>query len=104
MGASLAAVDPRLALLVNAATFGVSALLMRFGVRERTPSLDRRQRSNLLRETVDGFRLVFPTPALRALIALLVFCGVCSRWCPEGLGAAWAADLADELNGGWAQA
>ena len=39
---------------------------VRFGVTLRRPGLDQAHRSDLLRETVDGFRLVFLTPALRA--------------------------------------
>jgi hypothetical protein len=98
----LAAVEPRLALLVNAVTFALSALLVRFGVRRRSPALARSHRTDLLRETADGFRLVFRTPALRALI-LLVFCGSLFVVVPEGLGAAWADGLVDEPSRGWVQ-
>ena len=101
-GASLAAVNPRLALLINAGTFAASALLVRFGVRLRDPALDHDRRSHLLRETADGFRLVFQTPALRALV-LLVFCGSLFAVVPEGLGAAWAAERATDDARGWAQ-
>ncbi len=102
-GASMAAVEPRLALLINAATFAGSALLVRLGVRWREPALDQARRSHLLRETIDGYRLVFTTPALRALV-LLVFCGCLFAVVPEGLGAAWAADMyRDEAARGWAQ-
>jgi hypothetical protein len=101
-GAALAAIEPSLALLVNAGTFAVSALLVRFGLQARPAALDRGLRSHLLGETVDGFRLVFRTPALRSL-ALLVFCGSIFAVVPEGLGAAWAANLTDEANRGWAQ-
>jgi hypothetical protein len=102
LGASLAAVSPRLALLINAATFGASALLIRFGVQVRAPGLTRERRTGLLRETGDGFRLVFTNPALRALI-LTVFCGSLFAIVPEGLGAAWAPRFADDLGRGWAQ-
>ncbi len=102
LGASLATVDPRLALLINAATFGVSAILVRTGVRLREPGLSQERRTGLLRETADGFRLVFTNPALRALV-LLVFCGSLFAVVPEGLGAAWAARDADGLGRAWAQ-
>jgi hypothetical protein len=101
-GASLAAASPRLALLINAATFVVSAVLVRFGVRLRPPALPPERRSHLLNETVDGFRLVFTNPALRSIV-LLVFCGSVFAVVPEGLGAAWAAERASEANRGWAQ-
>jgi hypothetical protein len=101
-GATMAAVEPRLALLINAVTFGVSALLVRLGLRWRAPALRLEARTRLLRETADGFRLVFGTPALRGLV-LLVFCGSVFAIVPEGLGAAWASKLASEGSRGLAQ-
>lgn len=102
-GASMAAVEPRLAVLANAVTFGISALLIRFGVRWREPALRAEARTRLLSETADGFRLVFGTPALRGLV-LLVFCGSLFAIVPEGLGAVWAeAKTATEGSRGLAQ-
>jgi hypothetical protein len=101
-GAALVVVSPPLALLINAATFVASALLVRFGVRLRPPALQRERRSHLLNETVEGFRLVFSNRALRSII-LLVFCGSIFAVVPEGLGAAWAAGLPDKSSRGWAQ-
>ncbi|MFC5007020.1 MFS transporter [Dactylosporangium cerinum] len=97
VGAALTAVDARYALLLNAATFGVSALLVTLRVKERTPSLTADKRSNLMRETVEGYTVVFRSPVMRS-IALVVFCGVCFGVVPEGLAAAWSADLADGPN------
>jgi len=102
LGAALAAHEPRTALLINAATFAISALLVRFGVRRRRPALDAAKRSDLLHETVDGFRMVFATPTLRAL-AMIVFCGSLFAIVPEGLGAVWATRVADVSDRGWAQ-
>src|SRR5690606_38446169 len=59
-------------------------------------------RTRLLRETADGFRLVFGTPALRGLV-LLVFCGSLFAIVPEGLGAAWASKISSEESRGLAQ-
>jgi hypothetical protein len=101
-GAAIAVYEPRVALFVNALTFAVSALLVRFGVALREPALDRARRTDLLGETMDGFRLVFANPALRALV-LVVFCGSLFVVVPEGLGAAWAAQLTDQSHRGWAQ-
>jgi len=101
LGSSLAAVHPRLALLINAGTFAVSAVLIRFGLRAREPGLSQERRTGLLRETGDGFRLVFANPALRALV-LLVFCGSLFAVVPEGLAAAWAANFPDSARG-WTQ-
>ncbi|MFF5175115.1 MFS transporter [Micromonospora sp. NPDC000089] len=90
-GAMMAVYDPALALLLNAVTFGLSALLIRFGVRDREPAMTAAHRSHLLRETGEGFRIVFGTPVLRA-IAVLVFSVMLFSIVPEGLAAAWAKE------------
>ncbi|WP_433321158.1 MFS transporter [Micromonospora sp. CA-269861] len=88
-GAAVAAIDPEVALLFNAATFGLSALLVRLGVRNRPAVMNPAHRSHLLRETRQGFGIVFRTPVLRA-IAVLVFSAMLFSIVPEGLAAAWA--------------
>ncbi|MEV5211923.1 MFS transporter [Micromonospora sp. NPDC053740] len=88
-GAAVAAVDPEAALLFNAVTFGLSALLVRLGVRHRPPVMHPEHRSHLLQETRQGFGIVFRTPVLRA-IAVLVFSSMLFSIVPEGLAAAWA--------------
>jgi MFS family permease len=55
-----------------------------------------------LRETGDGFRLVFGMPVLRA-IATLVFCLVPFAIVPEGLAAAWAQEAEGGAHPGLAQ-
>jgi len=103
LGSAIAGVNPGAALLVNAATFAISAVLVRFGLRLRPAALDRARRSDLLHETVDGFKLVFTHRTLRFLV-LLVFCGSLFAVVPEGLGAAWAAWLTGSNKpGGWTQ-
>lgn len=132
VGASMAPFYPRLALLLNAGTFLISALLIRIGVGDRRPigldlpvtgaetaaSNGRRRpathrrrpkehgaaatQRHLLRETADGFRLVFGRPVLRA-IALLVFASMLFAIVPEGLAAGWAQQVAPESHRGWAQ-
>ncbi|MEU0559985.1 MFS transporter [Dactylosporangium sp. NPDC006015] len=97
VGAALTAVDARYALLLNAASFGLSALLVAVRVQERTPSLTADKRTNLLRESAEGYTVVFRSPVMRS-IALIVFCGVCFGVVPEGLAAAWSADLAGGPN------
>ncbi|MEU4713080.1 MFS transporter [Micromonospora purpureochromogenes] len=104
LGAAVAAVDPTVALLINAATFAVSAALTQFGVRDREPAMSGAHRSHLLRETGQGFQIVFGTPVLRA-IAVLVFSAMLFSIVPEGLAAAWAAERSgDGLDSGVAQA
>ncbi|MFG3557808.1 MFS transporter [Micromonospora sp. NPDC047557] len=89
LGAAVASIDPTVALLFNAVTFGLSALLVRVGVRNRPATMTSAHRSHLLRETAQGFQIVFGTPVLRA-IAVLVFSALLFSIVPEGLAAAWA--------------
>jgi len=102
LGAALAAHQPRAALLINAGTFAVSALVVRLGVRQRLPALGAERRSDLLHETADGFRLVFRTPTLRALV-MIVYGASLFAVLPEGLGAVWAAQVANPASRGLAQ-
>lgn len=91
MGGLLSAVDPHGALLVNAATFGVSALLLWRGVRPR-PAAPREAHGSLLKETGEGLRLVFGHPVMRP-VAFAVFGMVSILIVPEGLATPWAAEL-----------
>ncbi|MEU0550961.1 MFS transporter [Micromonospora sp. NPDC005979] len=102
-GAAVASIDPTVALLFNAATFGLSALLLRFGVRNHA-AMSTAHRGHLLRETAEGFGIVFRTPVLRA-IAVLVFSAMLFSIVPEGLAAAWAnEDARSGMAAGTAQA
>ncbi|MFI7070643.1 MFS transporter [Micromonospora sediminicola] len=103
-GATIAALNPSTALLINAGTFAVSALLVRFGLRDRAPALATGPRNHLLRETAEGFRIVFERPVLRA-IAVLVFSAMVFSIVPEGLAAGWAAErTGGGMDAGTAQA
>ncbi|MEV1333327.1 MFS transporter [Micromonospora costi] len=104
IGAAIAGIDPVIALLINSATFAVSAVLVRFGVRERPAALAPGHQTHLLRETAQGFQIVFGTPVLRS-IAVLVFSAMLFSIVPEGLAAAWAKESAGgTLDTGVAQA
>jgi MFS family permease len=90
-GASIAAaISPQVALGIDALTFGLSALLITLGVRHR-PAAHTSGERHLLRESGEGFRLVFGTDALRA-IAVMAFVLTMFAVVPEGLAAAWAAE------------
>lgn len=102
-GAAIAAANPTVALLVNSATFAVSATLVRLGVAARPPAMKAAHRSHLIRETGEGFRMVFGQPVLRA-IAILVFSVMLFSIVPEGLAAAWAGRHAEDMSQGLAQA
>jgi MFS family permease len=96
VGAALtAAAGPRLALQVDALTFGVSAILIATGVRRRSAAIAPGHRRHLLRETGEGFRVVFGDRLLRS-VAVLVFTLVLFAVVPEGLAAAWAAETNPE--------
>lgn len=91
VGASLAAaINPQAALGIDAITFGISALLVLFGVQHR-PATRTGARRHLLRESGEGFRLVFGTETLRA-IAIMAFVATMFAVVPEALAAAWAAE------------
>ncbi|GLY96820.1 MFS transporter [Actinoplanes sp. NBRC 103695] len=91
IGAAVAAaLNPHLAMVLVGVLFAVSALLVGGGIGRRPPAMPEEQRTHLLRESADGFRLVFGSPALRA-IALLAFSISAFSIVPEGLAAAWAA-------------
>lgn len=92
-GALIAIIDPAVALTINAAIYAFTALIVRLGVRHRAPAMRTEQRSDLLRETAEGFRVVFGTPTLRA-IAIVVFASMLFSIVPEGLAIAWAEELA----------
>jgi MFS family permease len=95
-GATLAvAVDPRLGIALDALSFVISAGLIAIGVRQRPAAANRADRRHLLRETGEGFRLVFGTPMLRS-IALMVFTLTTFTILPEGLAAGWAALFHEE--------
>ena len=92
LGGVLAAFDPRGALLIDAATFGVSALLLWRGLQPRPAALADTGQRSLLKDTGDGVRLVFSHRVMRP-IAFAVFGMVAILIVPEGLSAAWAVEL-----------
>ncbi|WP_250009481.1 MFS transporter [Actinoplanes sp. M2I2] len=91
-GAALATgISPQVALIIDVITFAVSALLIAAYVRHRPPAHKPGQGSHLLRESAEGFHLVFGVAALRS-IAIMVFVLTMFAIVPEGLAAAWAAE------------
>ena len=91
-GAAIAVLlAPRVAIGIDVATFAVSALLIGFGVRRRPAATDRARRTHLLRETGEGFRIVFADRVLRSIVIVVLTMTVFAI-VPEGLAAAWAAE------------
>jgi MFS family permease len=101
VGATLAAtISPQVALATDAVTFALSAALITFGVRHRPAARAQTERSHLLHESAEGFRLVFGRETLRA-IAIMAFVLTMFAVVPEGLAAAWATqDTADNAARG----
>ena len=95
LGGIIAGVDPRLALMINSGTFVVSAVILVLFVKTRPADSSDIPRKHLLRETGEGFKLVFGDRVLR-LIALVVFTTVTFTIIPEGVAVPWS----DELGGG----
>jgi MFS family permease len=90
-GALVQVISARNALLVNSATFAVSALLIWVYVTPR-PSRPAAPRRSLGRETADGLRLVFGHRVLRSYL-LLVWTVSALVSAGEGLAAAYAVHL-----------
>ena len=96
VGAVIAtSVNARLGIALDALSFLISAGIIALCVRPRPAAAAPDQRRHLLRETAEGFSLVFGTPQLRS-IALMVFALTTFTILPEGLAAGWAAEFHDE--------
>jgi MFS family permease len=67
-GALLLLIDPRLALVIDAGTFLVSAVVVRTGVRARPAALAAPERGPFLGSLAAGSRLVVGSAAMRALV------------------------------------
>jgi MFS family permease len=93
-GLLLATIDPRLALIVNAATFVASALFVRFGLRNRpaSRSAEPAERASFLRTIGQGGKLVFADPGLRTLLLFTWVAGLIPVY--EGLAVPYAAQFA----------
>jgi MFS family permease len=87
--------NARLGIMLDALSFVLSAAILALWVHPRPTAAGADQRRHLLRETGEGFRLVFGTPLLRS-IALMVFALTTFTILPEGLAAGWAALFRDD--------
>jgi MFS family permease len=97
-GPALAAYHPRATLLADAATFAISGLAIRLGVRDRPAVRVVQQRRRLLAETAEGFAFILRSRVLRS-IALVVLLLVTLTIVPEGLAAAWAGSMEHPWGG-----
>ncbi|WP_067460688.1 MFS transporter [Actinomadura macra] len=93
-GATVAVIGTYGALALDAATFGLSAVVLVGGLRRRpAPRQRERESLRLWRGTRDGVRLVFGDPALRSLVLFAWLCAF--TVVPEGLAAPYAATFGD---------
>ncbi|MFB6724854.1 MFS transporter [Kribbella sp. NPDC056345] len=92
-GALVAALGAHRTLLVDAATFAVSAALVGFGIRDHPIDGDPAQRPSWLTQIAAGARLVWVDRRLRYLVALASLMGFYIT--VEGLAAPYAAALPD---------
>ena len=94
-GGLLAVLSPSGALLVDAATFLISALWLAQGLQRRGVPDTEGRLSSVWRHTIEGLQLIGRTPRLLAIIALL-WVGIFFAYATEGL----ATPLIDELDRG----
>ncbi|MGY1783476.1 MFS transporter [Geodermatophilus sp. SYSU D00698] len=93
-GGLVTVLDPSVVLLVNAATFAVSAVWLTLGLQRRpAPTEELAAPSSVWREAGEGLRLIGGSPRLVAIIALL-WVGTLFANAAEGI----AAPLTDELG------
>lgn len=90
-GAAVVALRPRGALLADAVSFALSAVVIAAGVRHR-PAVSRTSRPTLRADLVEGAAVVFRTPVLRSIL-LLAWAGATFSIVPEGLAVTYAKRL-----------
>ncbi|MET7990243.1 MFS transporter [Amycolatopsis sp. NPDC005232] len=88
-GALLLAVDPRLALVLDAGTFALSALFIRFGVKARPAAATGEKRKPFLASLSAGGKVGFATSALRSLMLFTWLAGLMPVY--EGIAAPYVA-------------
>jgi MFS family permease len=92
-GALVAALNPSAALLLNAATFAVSALWLTWGLQPRpAPGAEGGPSGGVLRDAAEGFRLIRRTPRLLAIIGVLWFATLFG-YASEGIATPWVDEL-----------
>jgi len=91
-GALVTVLDPAGALLIDAATFVVSAIWLAYGLQRRPAPTSDGERQSLLRDALEGFTFIQRSPRLLAIIAVL-WLGTAFVYAPEGIAAPLVAEL-----------
>ena len=94
-GALVTALDPSAALLVDGATFAITALWLTRGLQRRPAPLAEGERRSLLQDTGEGLRFIGRTPRLLAIVSIL-WIATLFGYASEGV----AAPLVYELGEG----
>jgi MFS family permease len=99
-GGLVAASSPNAALLFDAATFLISALFLRLGLRRRPAPAggEATARVSLWQDALDGLRFIGRTPRLRSIIAVL-WVATLFALAPEGLAVPFAKQLGQGSTG-----
>jgi len=92
-GTLVTALNPSAALLIDAATFAVSAAWLSAGLTRRPAPVDGDSPNSFLRDALQGFGFIRRSPRLLSIIAVL-WIGTAFLYAPEGI----AAPLVDELG------
>ncbi|GAA1980197.1 MFS transporter [Amycolatopsis minnesotensis] len=90
-GLLIATVDPHVALLIDAGTFVLSALVIRFGLGARPAATSKEQRKPFFSSIGQGGKLIFGNPTLRVLVLFTWVMGMLPVY--EGLAAPYAASF-----------
>jgi MFS family permease len=93
-GALVAAFRPSSALLIDAATFAITAIWLTRGLKRRPAPLAEAgvERRSLLQDTVEGLRFLVRTPRPRAIVSVL-WLGTLFGYASEGVAAPLVAEL-----------
>jgi MFS family permease len=94
-GALITALDPSAALLIDAATFAITALWLTRGLQRRPAPLAEGERRSLLQDTGEGLRFIGRSPRLLAIVSIL-WLATLFGYASEGV----AAPLVHELGEG----
>ena len=91
-GALVAILSPSGALLIDAVTFGVSALWLAAKLQRRPAPMSEEARQSFLHDSFEGIRLIRRTPRLLVIVAVL-WVGTMFAYAPEGVAVPWADEL-----------
>ncbi|TCO64803.1 MFS transporter [Actinocrispum wychmicini] len=87
-GLLISQIDSRVALVIDAATFVVSAILVRTGVRSRPAAAKKNERPSFFGSIAQGSRTVFADPGLRSLLFVTWLMGLLPVY--EGIAAPYS--------------